>query len=310
MKYFFALLLTATTLTASAQFSVYHPFPDSAAYWNIWSQGCCASNCSGPVINPVFQDFLFTYELNGDTSINGYTYHKMSYSGSIHEYCSMGGPLNVWNFLNNEYKGGLRQDTVLRQVYFILANETSECLLYDFNLSVGDTFISGCSWPGDCAEVISIDSVFAGNNYRKRFNLNTNPPYSLIEGIGSTSGLFEPLCPFEYYGELQCFFQDGQIIYSNGSGACNNYTGTQTTDDAVAFTAHPNPFRHTLNINVFGDMREGYWVLLNNMGMVIRQDRIIHPNFTIQNEHFAPGIYLLRIFNENKFSNSRQIIIE
>lgn len=310
MKILTCLLLTATTLTASAQFSVYHPFPDSTAFWNIWSQGCCANNCPGPFINPVLQDFLYTYEMNGDTAINGLTYHKMYYSGSGHEYCSMGGTLNVWNFFNNEYKGGFRQDTALRQVFFILANETSECLLYDFNLSVGDTFVSGCSWPGDCAEVISIDSVLTGSHYRKRFNLNTNPPYSLIEGIGSTSGLFEPLCPFEYFGELKCFSQDGQILYANGPGVCNNYAGFQIADHSVSFTAHPNPFHHSLNVNVFDDLKDGQWVLLNSMGMVIRQDKINNRNFNIHNEHYAPGLYFLQIFKDGQLSGVRQIVIE
>src|SRR5271155_3924466 len=98
----FALFLFLTTLT-KAQTSVYHPFPDSNAYWNehnAWSNDGMHFNTNE-----------YSIFINGDTIIEGNTYHKLFESGyTIESYP----PYQVFNYFNNSYEGAIRQDTSAR----------------------------------------------------------------------------------------------------------------------------------------------------------------------------------------------------
>jgi len=66
-------------------------------------------------------------------------------------------------------------------------------LLYDFNLNVGDEFMISDYYK---FSVISIDSAFVGNGYRKKYNFAYKQEnvlccdFSVIEGIGCTEDLF------------------------------------------------------------------------------------------------------------------------
>ena len=65
--------------------------------------------------------FWFTAEqLNGDTVINSLNYKKI--------------------FENSLYAGALREDNKI--IYFIPGNSLTEYLLYNFNLTVGDSIIN------------------------------------------------------------------------------------------------------------------------------------------------------------------------
>jgi len=70
MKKLLLLVVTLTTLTAKAQTSVYHPFPDSSATW-------CTSFC-GLQGNAYNDD---TYQLSGQVLINGNWYSSMLHYG-------------------------------------------------------------------------------------------------------------------------------------------------------------------------------------------------------------------------------------
>jgi hypothetical protein len=139
------------------------------------------------------------------------------------------------------YRGAYRQNIPQKEVYFVEPFTNQECLLYDFKLGVGDT-VTGCYNPGSCIIVSSVDSVLIGSNYRKRINLATNPPYSLIEGIGSTAGLLEPLCPFEYIANLICFSQNGQTLYPDTVTDCILTTQIPEIPEVEIASVHPNPF--------------------------------------------------------------------
>jgi len=309
------LLIVLATLfvagVASAQTSVYHPFPDSAAFWNIHALGCCTSNCPGlPVANPVVHDFVYTYFLSGDTLVNGTNYNKLYRSGSIHTYCVLGGPIDSWNFINNEYVGGFRQDVALKKVYFDFGSAGSESLLYDFNLTVGDTMFGSGQWVNDCAVISSVDSILINGSYRKQLILSTMPPYSVIEGIGSTSGLFEPLCPFEYFGDLLCFSQNGQTFYSAGTAACNNFTYVKENSLMKQFHFSPNPFNYALTITLNEPVKSGSYILYNSLGAVARQGIFQDQTFTIFKETLKPGIYILKLENDNYIYSHDKVIVE
>ena len=115
---FFFVIIWASA--ASAQNSGYHPFPDSNARWNIyyWDYGW-----------PQVTEIYYSIEISGDTSINGFPYHKL-----FTPYLQTSRNLIKNSTVSSGYKGAIRQDTLARTVYIVPPFEVSEQLLYDFNL--------------------------------------------------------------------------------------------------------------------------------------------------------------------------------
>lgn len=116
---FFLALFSGITFS---QTNIYHPFPNSDALWND-SIRCGA--CS--------------YKINGDTLVDGKIYHKLLahklvYQVGISQSCNPA-PL----YFSSYYSGAIREDTLTRKVYYLRPSDTSDTLLYNFTLNVGDT---------------------------------------------------------------------------------------------------------------------------------------------------------------------------
>jgi len=295
MKKLLLFIITVTTLTAKSQTSVYHPFPDSAASWNVTAQSVDGTYCPDPPPNnPVLYDYYISYSFMGDTIINSMAYHKVLRTGSIHQHCWNGNYINSW-YPVYDYAGAIRQDTAARKVYFVRMGFSTECLLYDFSLNVGDSIADCLGSAGqNCAIVNSIDSVLVGNNYRKRFNLAGGWQYSLIEGIGSTSGLLEPFCPFEYIGNLICFSQYGQALYPDTVTKCNLISGVENVQPekhlAVVF---PNPVTDELNVTI--NNKASSEIILYDLA----SRKVLHRHFvstvTLNTEKLEKGVYIYEV---------------
>ena len=187
----------------------YIPFPETSANWNVsWSDVDCY--VSG------LQDGVFTYYYNGDTVINSNTFHKVYRSGLCIQCCY---PPYLGRL--NGYMGGLRNDSINKKVLWIRPDLTTDEILYNFNIVVGDTLkgwlASACPDP----TIISIDSILIGSKYHSRYNfVGGICEGALIEGIGSTLGLLEPFFTFEGGGVLNCMRNMNNIYFPDSSGSC------------------------------------------------------------------------------------------
>ena len=92
--------------------------------------------------------------------------------------------------------GAIRNDTTNKKAFYIRAlSIDDERLLYDFNLSLGDT-VYWYSNDGDEQIIQGVDSVMYCDNYYKRYISSPNDiglSYTVIEGIGSMCGLIPNL---------------------------------------------------------------------------------------------------------------------
>jgi hypothetical protein len=300
------VFMISLTVVVNAQTSVYHSFPNSNTFWTVNVSSCCWSSCCSPPIgcpscpNPAIADYNFTYSISGDTTINATSYHKIYKSGNTHEYCSLGGCLNNWYYYNS-YFGGIRQDTLLKKVYSI-DNSGVECLLYNFSASVGDTMSCNFFDP-----VTSIDSVLIGNNYRKRFNLSC---ISVIEGIGSTSGIFELFCPFETIGTLICFSQNGQTLYPDTTTTCEIQTSVNSFSLIEMTSFFPNPFHITSAIELKNDFINSELKIFNALGEQVKQQKLISKTTIINRDKLANGIYFYQIQNNKGILAKGKLMIE
>jgi hypothetical protein len=295
-KSVFFLLVFFSFLVAHAQTSVYHSFPDSNAQWNFQlSVMSCNEN--------------YSIVLSGDTTIKAKLYHKLAITGVQ--------PIFPYPCNTKGYKGAIREDIPAKKVFIIPASDTTEHLLYDFNMNVGDTlkgYIRGFGFPNDYV-VQSIDSVFVGTTYRKRWNFaNCLGGYyrvSIIEGIGSLHGLYET-----FYGcvidmpeyELLCFKQDGQTLYPNMTTACNLITSINTTNllSENEIKVYPNPSNGYVNVQCNGiSVRE-----IKLTDMFGRE--VYHQQNFVQNEiqihQLSSGAYILTVVDDkNRMTNTKII---
>jgi hypothetical protein len=296
------LLLIVTTIATSVngQTSVYHPFPDSNAYWTVHVSDCCWSSCCSP--GPGLGDYNFTYSISGDTIINATSYHKIYKSGSTHLYCNIFDPcLDIWYYYNSYY-GGIRQDTLLKKIFFI-DNSSMECLLYDFSAIVGGTMSCQFFYP-----ITSIDSVLIGSNYRKRFNLSC---ISVLEGIGSISGLMELFCPFEAIGTLVCFSQNGQTYYPDTTANCEFLTSVNTiSNKQMQANIFPNPIHSSATLQLKKDFINGDLKIYNSFGEQVRQHKIISETTIINRNGLVDGIYFYQVTNGNGIVTTGRLMIE
>ena len=229
----------------SAQPKAYRPFPEDSALWVVgWGQ---QNN------NPVARDL---YIMHGDTLINGISYNKLYRER------------NIWNpqyftvLIPYAYLGGIRQDSLNKKVYFIGAAMTADTILYDFNLSIGDTlqptFLANGLVSG-MDTVWGIDSLSYYPNpfsYYKKFNFSPGGTMgNLVEGLGSDCGLFEIYFHFEGGPGLACFKEHNISAYDMSYGPahplyspCSYYFGaslplgaSSESKQSIYVDISPNP---------------------------------------------------------------------
>jgi hypothetical protein len=303
MKKLLFVIATLLSLAAKSQTTLYYPFPDTSAFWTVQDWACCWTDCPSPPLgNPVIDDYNFSYFLQGDTVIATNTYHKVYKSpGTAHEHCAIAGTLNNWWILTAEYAGAYRQDTTLKQIYFIYPSFSQEQLLYDFSLNVGDT-LSNCV-------VSTIDSILIGTNYRKQFHF-MGSQYSMIEGIGSTAGLLEPFIPFESGGTLTCFSQNGATLYPDTITACYIVTRVNEIKNLRSFSISPNPFHTFAILQVTSEFLNSELVIYNTLGNIVRQQIINEGSIQICRNELCSGFYFFKIISDKGYTASGKVIID
>lgn len=242
--------------------------------------------------NQIFTDSM---SITGDTLIGGQLYKKV-----INDWASMDSLLL------------LREDTTARQVYFLL--DSTEYLLYDFSLELGDTVTIYTTLPGNGdlnfnpfqATVSLVDTFVDLNNiHRKRLFLNTQMAPSnvlvgpWIEGIGGETG-FVPISnniSIVLTPNLLCAWNDGVQIYTNDSyDSCYYRWISVETFEKASFDIFPNPVvdevvirskTHPIQSVKLYDLRGN--VLLHQQN----NDNV--EEVTLNISGFASGVYVLRI---------------
>lgn len=290
-------LIALTIIINCARGQNYFPLPlDSTIVWRVDFNGQDAFNAC-PSCNIPFQ-----YVTNGDTIIHSTLYTKIKITG--HSNCTN------WSCgygIQRGYKGAIRQDTIGKKIYIILANDTIEKTLYDFTQNVGDTVNSVLN--GYEPRIIeSIDSILIGTLYHKRFNTNYFCT-SLIEGIGSTQGLLDPFVCFEWGSTLICVSHFNQIIYPNSTTSCDMVNINEI--EFIKSTVSPNPFNESFEIKLsksFGNTELIVYDLLSRQQFKKKYNRM--ESIKVARNNLPTGIYFYQLVSENKVIATGKIIAE
>ncbi len=296
MKKLLLLFSTLLAFFANGQTSVYHPFPESNAIWNIHYQFYCFFNGTS--------DENYSITISGDTLISSQTYHKLT-TPYVQSFST-----GTCGGISTGYKGAIRQDIINRKVYFVPPSSNTEQLLYDFTMQVGDT-VRGYTEPitMQTDTVQSIDSVLVGNSYRKRWNINTCYNIHFIEGIGSTYGLTErsPGCITDLADySITCFQQNGQTLYPNTTTNCQLITSVNSKDEiSLQVNVYPNPSNGLFTVDLDQLIKEIQ--LTDLLGNIILQQRTNNQTkFNIEN--LKSGTYILTLIDKDNRTTNRKII--
>lgn len=128
--------------------------------------------------------------------------------------------------------------------------------------------------------VSEIDSVLVGPSYCKQFILENkfSYPASIIEGIGSSEGVFNNFMGYAFEGGyyMNCFHND-DITYQYGTGSppddysCDRYyLGTPSVKQPqFLIVVYPNPAANQLNIQLDNVNSKVYLGLYNVLGQQV-----------------------------------------
>ena len=295
-----ALLAIGVILCFNSNGQKYYPFPKDNAQWNnfTWAQW-------GP--DPAESAIVNSkYILEGDTIIKGLEYSKVYYQSDYDKA--------------KQYICGLREDTN-KNVYVYsemmhlpnycgssFPSDTSESLLYTFNnlepgmalpINQGKTTI----------QVIEIDSVMVGCDYRKRYKIQEEGLFAYdywIEGIGSTKDLFAPYSyEFEWTLYALCF-TDSTTYHLNwpwwsSQDSCHislpyGIEEIQQPD----FIVHPNPTSNFIFVDVPSTVLPVTCHVLNIQGQLLFTELLSDTNQKLDVTDLKSGVYLVWIESSNK----------
>lgn len=198
---------------------------------------------------PCLQIHNYIYYLNGDSLIGGLEYKKVFKRGET-EYIWLAPPPHQdceGIILYNDFWTLLRQDGKKLFIY----EDGNDHLLYDFNLAVGDTLPVTWNMTTQGIIVSSVDSIFMGDHYRKKFSIHEQSPVAdiLIEGVGFGSGLLEPFPMLWYPTELLCFTLNDTTYFPGYGEDCDLTVKVPLPANETDLSFYPNPVKNRFRID-------------------------------------------------------------
>lgn len=284
-------------------YSHYIPFPEDSAQWSVWYM-------TSSTIDAV------QYRMKGDTLINGIGYNKIYKSYNLN-YNSIDTILNCF----------IRQDTASKRVFarypYSAFQDSSEFVLYDFNLSTGDTFNlkilpNHITYP---LAIISVDTMQLNFDFRRVLSANVvdtcGLPYCLwgigmdhsvtwVEGMGSLANFLYceiPVnCCFSSGYSEQCFWYNGRYDY--GGTFCDG-TGLEelSINEFEKIEVYPNPISSRSTIK-FKNPATRSFSIFSSTGIKVKTIDIITSNLELNVDELSDGLYLLVGYSVDQKINS------
>ena len=278
-------------------------------YTSTWTESSGSCGFSGTC------DYLdYTRILTGDTIINGKTYYKVFTSGTLSIYdLSLGAVVSV-----EPYIAPIRyiREEQKRFIEYRTYND-NERIFADFDLTVGDTAVNiSCQSP---LIVDHIDTVYLNAEPRRRFYFRpggaSGVNKTLIEGVGSSAGLFTSPCHeigIESGSSMDCFSQENGLIVLDTSAECNS-TGSIKLSVLLqsGIQVFPNPAVDYVDVVLTNQVLPGpYKINLYNLqGKLLSSDVVPfqEDRSRIDLSFLSPGVYLLFVYDGSQIETYKII---
>jgi hypothetical protein len=304
MKKFLLLISFMISCYAFGQTAGYIPFPENYIQNSYeWYQptSCCSTythNCS---------------ETIGDTVLGSYMYKKFYKTAPT-----------------VQLTGAIRNDIPAKKVYYYDFNSGVESLVFNFDLSIGDTVYTSLEdtiWVSDIDSVLLLDGI-----YHNRYNLvNSNPapcicawriPSSLVEGLGYFDGNVYFNEPHGEVAQSQfgrsCAVADGVTLVNNfssnptfpgHSGGCNSILGIEKHISDNVLGIYPIPSKNLLHLKYGASLPVSY-KFINMLGELILNGSITSVESEIDITFLPKGVYCLELCDLKGNNVTRKIIKE
>jgi hypothetical protein len=318
MKKYFSILFSLLSCYSFSQtaYTGYIPFPEDSAQWSQWFN------------TPSTGFYSLQYKMIGDTLINGISYNKIYTSSQ----------LNYWANDTPQIHCFIRQDTALKKVYarypYSSYQDSSEFVLYDFSVHIGDTiFVHVLPNHIDYPVAITCEDTAPSNiDYRRYlciYVLDTcampgpgnyclwgsdcDHSQSWGEGIGSNIHFLYPeiakdSCVYGVFN-LECFWHNGQYVF--GGTFCDYQVGITPNNrlPGKEIFLFPNPVINFSVLDVSSVDCRAIEIFSAKGSLVKRMDGK-NTIVTIRAEDFENGIYFIRVKSkDNAFYLSRMIVL-
>jgi hypothetical protein len=245
-------------------------------------------------------DFVDLGLFRGDTILNDTTFSKF--------YMLMEQP-----FMQNEtLPYSFREDTIEKQVWVHDFKFNKTALLYDFKLTIGDTF--NIYIVNDIfmrQTVTDVDTFYTENKKLKRIVFDDSTTW--IECIGSIT---QGIIPSE--GELLCYRENGEELYINPrynncdtvfeNGPSDNIKNNNYKNLLNSYV-YPNPIVSISNIKIESNLNEECEIeIYNNLGVLIMKGKFIN-DYPVGSLNLRKGTYIYRIVNKKGIIGLNKIIV-
>jgi len=294
--------------------------------WNTHNRHTLFEDLDGTEIDGSFYDA-------GDTVIINTHYRKVNFRYTYLGRWLMFGPLGY--FYGDKLYCLLRNDKPNKRVYIIPQHmsyytsssnpDTSETLLYDFNLKVGDIYplTFDNPLPDSSLYVYTIDTFTDVYNFKRAgyqlSNFGGSIYYNIIQGIGSGAGLNIGIDKFEDHIQstnLICFKNGNQTMeitnsfifpFQFSSSTCSKHIYLSVENsNTTPISIYPNPTTSTININI--DEDDVDFILINALGHTEKINGIKNSSgWELDLSSYANGIYTIKIVSEYNQYSSRII---
>jgi hypothetical protein len=295
-------LLILSFLFSSALFSqAYHPLIRPNIYWDVMrvsKSEWCGYNGG--------ERYLFS----GDTTVNGVDYHLIiahpvggtSIPGG--NYCP---PFAVILTIKLDqfvgyYSVLIREDVTAKKV-FVYDKQKGESLLYDFNLTKGDSLKTvKFSTSVDSVGIVKLNT----GETRKIIYLHNKEYY--IESVGGSQGLqFYPYNPgsgFGYANEPICLVENKVTLYWN---KCIATVGIGDSPANSAAKLYPNPATDLLYIekNIQSTVE---LTVMDLTGRIVLIQQLTSEKHKVDVSELSEGVYLYKINNGKEGARGKFIV--
>ncbi len=290
---------------ATLQLKAQHRYLDNNPIWVVHSS-CNPGNCLMDYSN-------IYYYLKGYSIFGGYRYHRVFKEEIGQQICSTG--ITYYGSNDTINPVAYLRDTLQQIREYNMFGDT---LLYEFNLSIGDTLRNT---DFGYTTVDSIDSIPVSNYFRKRFALsNQNCTHYLYEGIGNGAGFLEHLTctnvSSDCYYTLYCYGFNDTAWYPtlNAVSPCTipnyNIGISELRKQSNEIIISPNPFTTQTTIN-FGEEQKNTTIKITDLlGKEIKTFNFTGRQFVIEKAQMKAGIYFVQTTDGQRNVMNGKIIIQ
>lgn len=295
-------------------------FPNGAVWNEIYTEesgGNMSTLCS-TVSN-------YNLKVEADVVLGGKTYKKIHKNGILQsQYSHFQPQINYTPSCN--FTANISENKFVRQdgkKVFVYLTDSTELLLYDFNLKLADTFyfkgLKTLYMDSVKCKVKAVDSLLIENEYRKVFTLS-HSDYSFgsqdtistfIEGVGNLGGLFSSIPRFTEFSTqtLNCFGVNNKTYYSAKDAICDYNVSVSKISPTFLISYYPNPVQQQLFLELKSETQVKDILFFDLVGQRLNLsfEKLEDNNYKIDVSNLNNGIYFLRIYDEN--SNSTEIKI-